>query len=158
VALALYTQKTSTPADQPVETIQQGGRGTMAETLEKIVDQISELSVLELSDLVKQLEEKFGVEAAAPMMMGAMAAPAAGDAGGGDEPTSFDAILKEIGSQKIPVIKEVRAITGLGLKEAKELVDGAPKPIKEGASKEEAEQVREKLEAVGATVEIAPAG
>lgn len=131
----------------------------MAETLEKIVDQISELSVLELSDLVKQLEEKFGVEAAAPMMMGAMAAPGGGgEGGGGDEPTSFDAILKEVGSQKIPVIKEVRAITGLGLKEAKELVDGAPKPIKEGASKEEAEQVREKLEAVGATVEVAAAG
>jgi len=129
----------------------------MAETLEKIVDQISELSVLELSDLVKQLEEKFGVEAAAPMMMGAMAAPAGGDAGASDEPSSFDAILKEIGSQKIPVIKEVRAITGLGLKEAKALVDSAPKAIKEGASKEEAEQIREKLEAVGAVVEIAVA-
>jgi len=129
----------------------------MAETLEKIVDQISELSVLELSDLVKQLEEKFGVEAAAPMMMGAMAAPAGGDGGGDDEPTSFDAILKEVGSQKIPVIKEVRAITGLGLKEAKALVDGAPKAVKEGASKEEADQVREKLEAVGAVVEIAAA-
>ena len=130
----------------------------MATTMEKIVDQISELSVLELSDLVKQLEEKFGVEAAAPMMMGAMPAQAGGDGGGSDEPTSFDAILKEIGSQKIPVIKEVRAITGLGLKEAKELVDSAPKAIKEGASKEEAEQIREKLEAVGAVVEVAAAG
>lgn len=129
----------------------------MATTMEKIVDQISELTVLELSDLVKQLEEKFGVEAAAPMMMGAMPAQA-GDTGGSDEPTAFDAILKEIGSSKIPVIKEVRAITGLGLKEAKDLVDSAPKAIKEGASKEEAEQIREKLEAVGATVEVAPAG
>ena len=129
----------------------------MAETLEKIVDQISELSVLELSDLVKQLEEKFGVEAAAPMMMGAMVAPAGGDADGSDEPSSFDAILKEIGSQKIPVIKEVRAITGLGLKEAKELVDATPKAIKEGIDQAEAESIREKLEAVGAVVEIAPA-
>ena len=127
----------------------------MADKLEGIVDEIAELTVLELSELVKNLEEKFGVEAAAPMIMGAVAADAgAGGDAGDDEPTSFDAILKEIGSQKIPVIKEVRAITGLGLKEAKALVDSAPKAIKEGASKEEAEEVREKLEAVGAVVEI----
>ena len=126
----------------------------MADKLQTIVDQVSELSVLELSDLVKQLEEKFGVEAAAPMMMGAMAAPAGEADAGGGEPTSFNVILKEIGSQKIPVIKEVRAITGLGLKEAKAVVDASPKAIKEGASKEEADQIKEKLEAVGAVVEI----
>lgn len=127
----------------------------MSDKLQTIVDQVSELSVLELSELVKELEEKFGVEAAAPMMMGAMAAPAGGEAdAGGGEPTTFNVILKEIGSQKIPVIKEVRAITGLGLKEAKEVVDSAPKAIKEGASKEEADQIKEKLEAVGAVVEI----
>ena len=131
----------------------------MADKLETIVDQVADLSVLELSDLVKALEEKFGVEAAAPMMMGAMPAVAGGEAAGGaEEPTSFDVILKEIGSSKIPVIKEVRTITGLGLKEAKELVDNSPKAVKEGVSKEEAEEIQGKLEAVGATVELAPAG
>ncbi len=126
----------------------------MSEKLQGIVDQIAELSVLELSELVKELEEKFGVEAAAPMMMGAMAAPGAGAEAEDEEPTSFNVILKEIGSQKIPVIKEVRTITGLGLKEAKELVDNSPNPVKEGASKEEADQIREKLEAVGAVVAV----
>ena len=130
----------------------------MSEKLDTIVDQVAELSVLECSELVKALEEKFGVEAAAPMMMGAMPAAGAGDAGEAAEPTSFDVILKEIGSQKIPVIKEVRSITGLGLKEAKELVDSAPKAIKEGMKKEEAEEIQGKLEAVGATVEVASAG
>ena len=131
----------------------------MPEKLEAIVDQVAQLSVLELSELVKALEEKFGVEAAAPMMMGAMpAGGAGGDAGEAAEPTSFDVILKEIGSQKIPVIKEVRSITGLGLKEAKELVDSAPKAIKEGVKKEEAEEIQGKLEGVGATVEVASAG
>lgn len=128
----------------------------MAEKLDAIIDQIAELSVLELSELVKALEEKFGVEAAAPMMMGAM--PAGGAAGGEaaaeEAPTSFDVILAEIGSQKIQVIKEVRAITGLGLKEAKALVDGAPSPVKEGVNEDEAKQIREKLEGVGATVEV----
>ena len=125
----------------------------MSEKLQAIVDQVSELTVLELSELVKELEEKFGVEAAAPMMMGAMAAPADGD-GASDEPTAFNVILKEIGSQKIPVIKEVRSITGLGLKEAKEVVDSAPKAVKEGVTKEEAEQIKEKLEGIGAVVEV----
>ena len=126
----------------------------MAEKLEEIVGQIAELSVLELSDLVKELEEKFGVEAAPPMMMGAMM-PAGGDADAADaEPTSFNVILKEIGSQKIPVIKEVRSITGLGLKEAKAVVDASPKAVKEGVDQAEADSIKEKLEAVGATVEI----
>ena len=130
----------------------------MADKLETIVDQVAELTVLELSELVKALEEKFGVEAAAPMMMGAMPAAGGGDGGGAEEPTSFDVILKEIGSSKIPVIKEVRSITGLGLKEAKELVDNSPKAVKEGVTKEEADEIQGKLEAVGATIEVAPAG
>ncbi len=125
----------------------------MAENLDTIVDQIGELTVLELSDLVKALEEKFDVEAAAPMMMGAMPA-GGGEAGADEEPTSFNVILKEIGSQKIPVIKEVRAITGLGLKEAKELVDSAPKAVKEKLSKDDADALKTKLEEVGATVTI----
>lgn len=130
----------------------------MSDKLQTIVDQVAELSVLELSELIKELEEKFGVEAAAPMMMGAMPAAGGGDGGGEDAgPTSFNVILKEVGSQKIPVIKEVRAITGLGLKEAKEVVDNAPKAVKEGASKEEADQIKEKLEAIGAVVELAGA-
>lgn len=125
----------------------------MSEKLDGIIDQIAELSVLELSELVTALEEKFGVEAAAPMMMGA--APAAG--GGAEEaaaPTSFNVILKEPGSSKIPVIKEVRAITGLGLKEAKGLVDGAPAAVKEGVDQAEADDIKAKLEGVGATVEV----
>lgn len=130
----------------------------MSEKLDVIVDQVAELSVLELSELVKALEEKFGVEAAAPMMMGAMPAAAGGEAAEAEEPTSFDVVLKEIGSQKIPVIKEVRTITGLGLKEAKELVDNSPRAVKEGVTKEEAEEIQGKLEGVGATVEVAPAG
>ena len=126
----------------------------MAVDLDKFVDDVAQMTVLELSELIKMCEEKFGVEAAAPMMMGAMPA-AVGDAGGDDaEPTSFNVILKEIGSQKIPVIKEVRGLTGLGLKEAKELVDSAPKAIKEGVDKAEADSVKEKLESVGAVVEI----
>lgn len=124
----------------------------MSEKLDGIIDSIAELSVLELSELVSALEEKFGVEAAAPMMMGAM--PAAGGDEEAAEPTSFNVILKETGSAKIPVIKEVRGITGLGLKEAKGLVDEAPKAIKEGVDKAEAEDIKAKLEGVGAVVEI----
>ncbi|MFP6582863.1 MAG: 50S ribosomal protein L7/L12 [Candidatus Hydrogenedentota bacterium] len=127
----------------------------MSDKLDGIIDSIADLSVLELSELVSALEEKFGVEAAAPMMMGAM--PAAGGDAGGEEaagPTSFNVILKEPGSGKIPVIKEVRSITGLGLKEAKEIVDSAPKAIKEGVDQAEADDIKAKLEAVGATVEL----
>jgi large subunit ribosomal protein L7/L12 len=126
----------------------------MATDLAKFVDEIGELSVLELSELIKMCEDKFGVEAAAPMMMGAMPAMGGGEAAAVEEPTSFNVILKEIGSQKIPVIKEVRAITGLGLKEAKDLVDGAPKALKEGVDKAEADSIKEKLEGVGAVVEV----
>ncbi|GMU93802.1 MAG: 50S ribosomal protein L7/L12 [Candidatus Hydrogenedentota bacterium] len=124
----------------------------------EIVDKVAELSVLECSELVKALEEKFGVTAAAPVMMGGMM-PMAGAAAGGEAaaeegPTSFDVILAEVGANKINVIKEVRAVTGLGLKEAKDLVDGAPKPIKEGVSEDEGKEIKAKIEAAGAKVEL----
>jgi large subunit ribosomal protein L7/L12 len=122
-------------------------------TKDDVLEFISNMSVLELSELVKEMEEKFGVSAAAPMAMAAM--PAAGDAGAAEEEqTEFDVILESFGDKKINVIKEVRAITGLGLKEAKALVEEAPKPVKEGVAKEEAEKVKEKLEGAGAQVSI----
>jgi large subunit ribosomal protein L7/L12 len=117
-----------------------------------VVEFISNMTVLELSEFVKELEEKFGVTAAAPMAM--MAAPAAQAKEEAVEQTEFDVILAAVGDQKIQVIKEVRAITGLGLKEAKALVDGAPGKVKEGVSKEEAEKVKAQLEQAGATWEI----
>lgn len=120
-------------------------------TIDEIIKAIEGMTVLELNDLVKACEEKFGVSAAAPVAAGAAAGAAAPAA---EEKTEFDVILAEIGDQKIKVIKAVREITGLGLKEAKDLVDGAPKPVKEGAAKEEAEQIKTKLEEVGAKVEI----
>jgi large subunit ribosomal protein L7/L12 len=118
---------------------------------EDIMGAIEEMTVLELSEMVKALEEKFGVSAAAPMAAAAAPAAAAAEV---EEQTEFDVILKEIGSEKIKVIKEVRALTGLGLKEAKAVVDGAPGPVREGIDKAEAAKVKETLEAVGATVEI----
>lgn len=126
----------------------------MADT-QAIVDQLSALTVLEVADLVKQLEEKWGVSAAAPVAVAA--APAAGGAAAApaEEKTSFDVILKEAGANKIGVIKEVRAaIPGLGLADAKALVEGAPKALKEGVTKEEAEEIKKKIEAAGAKVEI----
>ena len=121
-------------------------------THEEILNAISEMSVLELSELVKAIEEKFGVSAAAPVAVAAAgAAPAAGAAA--EEKTEFDVILKEAGAQKIQVIKAVREITGLGLKEAKAVVDGAPKEVKTGVAKAEAEEMKKKLEEAGATVE-----
>ena len=127
----------------------------MSDKLNQIIDQIADLSVLELSELVKALEEKFGVTAAAPMMMGAMPMMGGGEAAAADEgPTSFKAILKDVGAQKIQVIKEVRALTGLGLKEAKDLVDGVPASVKEGIPEDEAKKIKETLEGVGATIEI----
>ncbi|MBV9464071.1 MAG: 50S ribosomal protein L7/L12 [Verrucomicrobiae bacterium] len=125
----------------------------MAE-LNGIVDQLSKLSVLEVAELVKTLEEKWGVSAAAPVAVAA--APAGGGAGAApaEEKTAFDVILKEAGGNKIAVIKEIRAVTSLGLKEAKDLVEGAPKPIKEGASKEEAEKIKKQVEAAGGKVEL----
>jgi large subunit ribosomal protein L7/L12 len=121
--------------------------------LQTIADQLDGLTLLQASKLVKYLEDKWGVSAAAPA-----AVAIAGPGGGGDEPeekSTFDVILKEIGDKKIQVIKEVRAITGLGLREAKEVVDSAPKAVKEGLSKEEAEEIKTQLEGAGATIELA---
>ena len=126
-------------------------------TKEEILDGIAELSVIQLSELLKDFEERFGVTAAAPVAVAAAAAPAAGggDAGGGDEEKSdFDVILTAAGDKKIQVIKEVRALTSLGLKEAKDLVEAAPKPVLEKANKEDAEKAKAALEGAGATVEI----
>ncbi len=125
-------------------------------TKEEILDSIAGMTVLELSELLKEFEEKFGVTAAAPV---AVAAPGAGGGGAESAPVEeeqdeFDVILAEVGAQKIPVIKEVRALTNLGLKEAKDLVDSAPKPVLERVSKEDAEKAKAQLEAAGATVEL----
>ena len=124
-------------------------------TKEEILDAIAEMSVLELSELLKDFEEKFGVTAAAPVAVAAAAPAASGDADGGeDEKDSFDVVLTGAGDKKIQVIKEVRALTNLGLKDAKDLVDGAPGNVLEGASKEDAEKAKEALEAAGATIEL----
>ena len=120
--------------------------------VQEVIDIVKELTVLELSELVKALEEEFGVSAAAPVAVAA-AAPAAGGAAA-EEKTEFDVVLASVGDKKINVIKAVREITGLGLKEAKELVDGAPKPVKEKVSKEEADEIKAKLEEAGAGVEV----
>jgi len=125
----------------------------MAVTKDDVIEFIANMSVLELSELIKELEEKFGVSAAAPVAMAA-AGPAAAEGAAAEEKTEFDVILASAGDQKIKVIKEVRAVTSLGLKEAKELVEGAPQPLKEGITKEEAEEIKAKIEAVGGTVEV----
>jgi large subunit ribosomal protein L7/L12 len=124
----------------------------MAVTKEDVVSFIDSMSVLEMSEFVKELEDKYGVTAAAPAM--AVAAPVAGGGAEAEEKTEFDVILASAGDKKIQVIKEVRAITSLGLKDAKDLVEAAPKPIKEGVKKEEAEEIQKKIEAAGGTVEI----
>ena len=127
----------------------------MAVTKDDVVEFISNMSVLELSEFIKELEEKFGVSAAAPVAVAAAgAAPADAGAAPAEEKTEFDVILTAAGDQKIKVIKEIRAITSLGLKEAKELVESAPQPIKEGITKEEAQEIKEKIEAVGGSVEL----
>ena len=122
-----------------------------SEKIVKFVEEIKTLTVLELADLVKAIEEEFGVSAAAPVMV---AGPAAGAAPAAEEKTEFDVVLTEAGGSKMGVIKLVKEITGLGLKEAKELVDNAPKPIKEGISQADADEIKKKLEDAGATVEI----
>jgi large subunit ribosomal protein L7/L12 len=128
---------------------------TKASKVDKILDSIGKLTVLELSELVKALEDKFGVSAAAPVAVAAApAGAAAADAPEEEEKTAFDVILTAAGEKKIQVIKEVRVLTALGLKEAKALVDEAPKPVKEGIPKDEAESVKAKLEELGATVEL----
>jgi large subunit ribosomal protein L7/L12 len=123
-------------------------------TKEDVIKFIEEMTVLELSQLVKELEEKFGVSAAAPMSVATAVAAGAGEPSEAEEKTEFDVILTSFGDQKIQVIKVVRALTGLGLKEAKNLVDDVPKPVKEATSKGEAEDIKKKLEEVGASVEI----
>jgi large subunit ribosomal protein L7/L12 len=130
-------------------------------TREDIIDAIKNMTVIELSQLVKDMEEIFGVSAAAPVMMGGVAPAAAGAAGDGggaavaeEEPTEFNVILTDFGANKIQVIKVVRELTGLGLKEAKDLVEAAPKPVKEGVNKEEAEAAKAKLEAEGAKADV----
>ena len=122
--------------------------------IEKIADELSGLTVLEAAELSKLLEEKWGVSAAAPVAVAAAAAPGAAGGDAAEEKSDFDVILASFGDKKIEVIKEVRGITGLGLKEAKDLVEGAPKPVKEGATKEEADEIKAKLEGAGATVEL----
>lgn len=122
--------------------------------LEKIAEDLSSLTVLEAADLSKLLEEKWGVSAAAAVAVAGVPGAAGGDAGAAEEKTEFDVILTSFGEKKVGVIKEVRGITGLGLKEAKALVEGAPKPVKEGVAKEEAEEIKAKLEGAGASVEI----
>jgi large subunit ribosomal protein L7/L12 len=156
-------KKDEVKAEAPAEEKAEGAKAEKAEpkkkaksagNIESILEMVETMTVLELSDLVKALEEKFGVTAAAPMAMmpGMMAggAPAAEV----EEQTEFNVMLKDVGSQKIQVIKVVRAITGLGLIEAKKLVEEAPQPIKEGVGKDEAEEIKKKVEEVGATVEI----
>ena len=122
--------------------------------LQKIVDDLSALTVMEAAELSKMLEEHWGVSAAAPVAVAAAGAPAGGEAAAAEEKDEFDVVLAAAGDKKINVIKEVRGITGLGLKEAKDLVEGAPKPVKEGISKGEAEEIKKKLEEAGATVEL----
>jgi large subunit ribosomal protein L7/L12 len=123
--------------------------------LDKLVDELSKLTVLEAAELAKKLEDHWGVSAAAPVAVAAVPGAAGGDAGAAaEEKTEFDVILVSAGEKKINVIKEVRAITGLGLKEAKDLVEGAPKPVKEAVSKDEAAEIKKKLEEAGASVEV----
>jgi large subunit ribosomal protein L7/L12 len=124
----------------------------MALSKEEILEAIAEMSVMDVVELVSAMEEKFGVSAQAAVAVAA--APAAGDAAAAEEQTEFDVVLTAAGEKKVNVIKAVRTITGLGLKEAKDLVDGAPSPIKEGASKEEAEEAKKQLEEAGASVEL----
>jgi len=155
-------ESTPVPAQAPVPQEERTGeQSTMSEekTIElsdnasKVLDMVASMTVLEVSELVKAMEDKFGVSAAAPMAMAAMPG-AGGGAAAVEEKTEFDVVLAAAGDKKIQVIKEVRAITGLGLKEAKDLVESAPKPVKEGLEKDEANKLKEQLEATGATVEI----
>jgi large subunit ribosomal protein L7/L12 len=122
--------------------------------VDKVFDELGKMSVLELVELKNKIEEEWGVTAAAPVAVAAPGGAAAGDGAAAEEKTAFDVVLTEAGGQKIQVIKVVRAVTGLGLKEAKDLVDSAPKPVKEGATQEEADQIKAQLEEAGATVEL----
>jgi large subunit ribosomal protein L7/L12 len=121
---------------------------------DKVFDELGKMTVLELVELKKKIEDEWGITAAAPIAVAAAGAPAAGDGAAAEEKTSFDVVLTAAGGQKIQVIKVVRAITGLGLKEAKDLVDSAPKPVKEGVAADEADSIKGQLEEAGATVEV----
>src|SRR2546422_8789506 len=125
-----------------------------ASPTDKVFEELGKMSVLDLVELKKKIEEEWAITAAAPVAVAAPGAPAAGDGAAAEEKTSFDVVLTGPGDKKIQVIKVVRAITGLGLKEAKDLVDGAPNPVKEGATQEEADQIKSQLEEAGATVEL----
>ena len=122
--------------------------------VDKVFDELGKMSVLELVELKNKIEEEWGITAAAPVAVAAPGAAAGGDGAAAEEKTAFDVVLAEAGGQKIQVIKVVRAVTGLGLKEAKDLVDSAPKPVKEGVAQEEADQIKAQLEEAGATVEL----
>lgn len=126
----------------------------MAVSKEDILETISNMTVVEVVDLIEAMEEKFGVSAAAPVAVAAAGPAAGGDAGGAEEKTEFDVVLAGFGDKKVQVIKAIRGITGLGLKEAKDMVEGAPSPVKEGVTKEEAEDIKKQLEEAGATVEV----
>jgi large subunit ribosomal protein L7/L12 len=126
----------------------------MAVSKEDILETIANMSVIDVVELIDAMEEKFGVSAAAPVAVAAAGPAAGGDAAAAEEKTEFDVILSSFGDKKVAVIKEVRGITGLGLKEAKDLVEGAPSPVKEGVSKDEAEEIKTKLEGAGAQVEV----
>jgi large subunit ribosomal protein L7/L12 len=125
-----------------------------ASATDKVFDELGKMTVLELVELKKKIEDEWGITAAAPIAVAAAGAPAAGDGAADEEKTSFDVVLTAAGGQKIQVIKVVRAITGLGLKEAKDLVDSAPKPVKEGVASDEADSIKGQLEEAGATVEV----
>jgi len=149
---AAATEETAEPKEEK-ETKKKEKKVASTGTVDQIVEMVEKMTVLELSELVKLLEDKFGVSAAAPMMM-AGAMPAAAAAEEAEEKTEFDVVLKDFGSQKIQVIKVVRALTGLGLIEAKKMVEEVPSTVKEGAQKAEAEDMKKQLEEAGATVEI----
>jgi large subunit ribosomal protein L7/L12 len=152
-AVAEEVKKTE-EAKSPAQTAKEQAESSLRSNFEPIIKAIESMNILELSELVKTLEDRFGISAAMPVMAGAPAASGGAPQPAVEEKTEFTCILSQVGEKKIQVIKEVRAITGLGLKEAKALVDGAPKPVKENVPKEEAEEIKKKLEAVGATVEI----
>jgi len=141
--------------EQAAQAKEQEAKPALTKEQEEFVTKIEKMSVMELSNLVKVLEDKFGVSAQAPMMVAAAAGPSAGAAAAAEEEkTTFDVVLAEVGANKIQVIKEIRAVTSLGLKEAKDLVEAAPKAVKEGLPKKEAEEIKQKLDATGAKIEL----
>lgn len=153
---AQAAKKPEASAEAGEEKAEKASKPELSKEAQKLIESIEKMSVLDLSNLVKALEDKFGVSTAMPMMAAGVAGAGAAGAGAApaEEKTMFAVVLAKVGAQKIQVIKEVRALTNLGLKEAKELVESAPKPIKEDVPKAEAEEMKKKIEAVGATVEL----